>query len=235
MTRLLLADDDIELCDLLKDYLQREGFSVDLAHDGQSAVEHIARRRPELLILDVMLPQKSGFDVLRELRRQSDLPILMLTAWGDQVDRIVGLEMGADDYIPKPCDPRELVARIRAVLRRIRDPLNDEKRIPETLHVGDLTLNTSTLDLFRNDQCVGLTATEFSILYQLLINAGRPVGKDELTLKCLGRRLTPYDRSIDVHISNLRKKLGRTADDQDRIKSIRGGGYQYIAVDRARQ
>lgn len=232
MTRLLIADDDIELCDLLKDYLQREGFTVNLAHDGQTALHNISRYNPELLILDVMLPQKSGFDVLRELRRQSDLPVLMLTARGDQVDRIVGLEMGADDYIPKPCDPRELVARIRAVLRRVRDPLHGEERpAPETVHIGDLTLNTSTLDLFKGDERIGVTATEFAVLYQLLTHAGRPVGKDELTQKCLGRRLTPYDRSIDVHISNLRKKLGRTVGGQERIKSIRGGGYQYIAVD----
>jgi two-component system response regulator CpxR len=232
VTRLLLADDDIELCDLLRDYLQREGFTVHLAHDGQAAIQAVSRCNPELLILDVMLPQKSGFDVLRELRRQTDLPVLMLTARGDRVDRIVGLEMGADDYIPKPCDPRELVARIRSVLRRVREPLNDKTpAASEIVQIGDLTLNTSTLDLFKDDERIDVTATEFSILYQLLTHAGRPVSKDELTQKCLGRRLTPYDRSIDVHISNLRKKLGRSTDGRDRIKSIRGGGYQYIAFD----
>lgn len=231
MARLLIADDDIELCDLLQDYLQREGFTVDLAHDGQEAIQNIVNRRYALLILDVMLPQKNGFDVLRELRQKTDLPILMLTARGDQVDRIVGLEMGADDYIPKPCDPRELVARIRAVLRRIHSSLNNNAQAAgETMQIGDITLNTSTLDLFKEGKRIDVTTTEFSILHQLLTHAGRPVSKEELTQRCLGRRLTPYDRSIDVHISNLRKKLGQTADGQDRIRSIRGSGYQYIAV-----
>ena len=230
MTRLLIADDDIELCELLQDYLQREGFIVNVAHDGQAALRSIAGSRPDLMILDVMLPQKSGFEVLRELRRRTDLPILMLTAKGDQVDRIVGLEMGADDYIPKPCDPRELVARIRAVLRRTRDPADAQPAVPGIVRVGDITLNVSTLELLKGGERVEATAAEFSVLYQLLIHAGRPVSKEELTLKCLGRRLTPHDRSIDVHISNLRRKLGRTAHDQDRIKSIRGGGYQYIAI-----
>ncbi|HEX5056673.1 MAG TPA: response regulator transcription factor [Gammaproteobacteria bacterium] len=228
MTRLLIADDDIELCDLLRDYLQREGFTVNVAHDGQAALRSIAGSRPDLMILDVMLPQKSGFEVLRELRRRTDLPILMLTAKGDQVDRIVGLEMGADDYIPKPCDPRELVARIRAVLRRTGDPADGPS--PGIVQVGDITLNTSTLELLKDGARVEATAAEFSVLHQLLIHAGKPVSKEELTLKCLGRHLTPHDRSIDVHVSNLRRKLGRTAQDQDRIKSIRGGGYQYIAI-----
>lgn len=231
VTRLLIADDDTELCDLLQEYLQREGFAVAVAHDGQAALEGIAEHDPDLLILDVMLPRKSGFDVLRELRRRTDLPILMLTARGEQVDRIVGLEMGADDYIPKPCDPRELVARVRAVLRRVHDPLNaDEHEPPKILRVGDITLNTATLELFRDEERIGVTATEFAILHQLLIHAGRPIGKETLTRQCLGRRLTPHDRSIDVHISNLRKKLGRDIDRRERIKSIRGGGYQYIAV-----
>lgn len=232
VTHLLIADDDTELCDLLQDYLQREKFSVSLAHDGQSAIESITRRTPDLLILDVMLPRKSGFDVLRELRQKTDLPVLMLTAKGDQIDRIVGLEMGADDYIPKPCDPRELVARIRAVLRRIRSPLGGaEQPAARPLCIGDVTLNISALELFRGDERIAVTATEFSILHQLLIRAGRPVSKEDLTQRCLGRRLMPYDRSIDVHISNLRKKLGLTANGQDRIRCIRGGGYQYIAVE----
>ncbi|MBN1379780.1 MAG: response regulator transcription factor [Gammaproteobacteria bacterium] len=232
MTHLLIADDDIELCDLLQDYLQREGFRVDLAHDGQAAIQNILNHNYQLLILDVMLPQKNGFDVLRELRQQTDLPVLMLTARGDQIDRIVGLEMGADDYIPKPCDPRELVARIRAVLRRIRVPLGDSERTaPKTIRIGDIALNTLTLDLFKGDKRVEVTATEFSILHQLLMRAGQPISKEDLTQRCLGRRLMPYDRSIDVHISNLRKKLGPASDGQDRIRSIRGGGYQYIAID----
>ena len=231
MTRLLIADDDVELCGLLQDYLQREGFIVDIAYDGQIALQNIASHCPELLILDVMLPQKSGFDVLRELRQKTNLPILMLTARGDQIDRIVGLEMGADDYIPKPCDPRELVARIRAVLRRVYNALDEkEQPDPKTIHMDDITLNTLTHDLFKGDERVNVTATEFSILYQLLIYVGRPISKEELTLKCLGRRLTPYDRSIDVHISNLRKKLGQATSGRDRIMSIRGSGYQYIAV-----
>ena len=228
--KILIADDDIELCQLLKEYLEQEAMSVELCHNGQRAIELTSSHAFDLMILDVMMPLKNGFDTLTELRKTSNLPIIMLTAKGDKIDRIVGLEMGADDYVAKPCDPRELVARIRAVTRRsATDPnedLNNSHR--EQITQGDLILNRHNRQV-KIDGCdIELTSTEFDFLLLLIENAGSLVTRKKLSLEVLGKHLQTFDRSIDMHISHLRKKLGNTKEGKERIKTLRGNGYQYL-------
>jgi two-component system response regulator CpxR len=181
------------------------------------------------VVLDVMLPGLSGFEVLRQIRKESSVPVLMLTARGDEVDRIVGLEIGADDYLPKPFNPRELIARIRAIQRRSeRQPqAGAETAQRQRITVGDVELDKGTRAVRRGEEQVELTAVEFSLLEVLLEQAGQIVNRAELVKGVLGRSLSPYDRSIDVHISSLRKKLGHTVDDRERIKTVRGIGYLY--------
>jgi len=182
----------------------------------------------DLIILDVMLPGINGFEALRRIRSQSDVPVLMLTARGDDVDRIVGLEIGADDYLPKPFNPRELVARIHAILRRTRARADADDVPPiEKVVVGDIKLDTGSRAVTRDGIPVRLTAMEFDVLEVLLRNAGRVVGRESLVEQVLGRKYSPYDRSIDVHVSNLRKKLGHEVDGMERIKSVRQVGYLY--------
>lgn len=225
MSKLLLIDDDIELCELLSEYLQAEGFSVDVVNDGSEASEQAQKVPYELLILDVMLPGKSGFDVLRELRSASyRTPVIMLTAKGDDVDRIVGLEMGADDYLPKPCNPRELVARIRAILRRSDNQADDDK----LLSSNGIEIHPHSREVYLNGEQLELTSSEYNILLYLIQRQGKVVSKSELTEKALHRKLTAYDRSIDMHVSNLRNKLQQTDADTQRIKTIRGIGYMLI-------
>jgi two-component system response regulator CpxR len=228
--RILLADDDVELCELLSEYLADEGFSVDAVHDGESAVESGAAGTHAVIVLDVMMPRLNGFDALRELRKLTQTPVLMLTARGDDVDRIVGLEMGADDYLPKPCNPRELVARLRAILRRAR-PWPSPEGVSETLGAGDLVLRPETREAFLAELPLSLTSAEFNVIEALVRSAGRVVSKEELSEQALGRKLERYDRSIDVHVSNLRKKLGSGADGKTRIKTVRGRGYLYVHTD----
>jgi len=233
MNRILIIDDDIELCQLLSDYLESEGFETTAVHTGGAGAELVGSGDYDLVILDVMLPELSGFDVLRRLRTVSMVPVLMLTARGDDVDRIVGLELGADDYLPKPFNPRELVARIRAIQRRSLTPVEEGGAVatpvrPEILHCGDLTLDTGQHLVVCGGKAVEVTGVEFSLLYQLLKNAGRVVSRDELAAAVLGRKLEMFDRSIDVHISSLRKKLGRRAGGRERILTVRGVGYQYL-------
>jgi two-component system response regulator CpxR len=224
--RILIIDDDTDLCELLTSYLGSEGFQVESAHDGAQGAELALRQDYSLVVLDVMLPSLNGFEVLRRIRQGSEVPVLMLTARGDEIDRIVGLEMGADDYLPKPFNPRELVARMRAIQRRSLTPPTGETR-PDLLEVGDLTLELGT----RTATCAGtpidLTSLEFSVLEVLLRQAGSVVSREELTRQALGREFGSYDRSIDVHVSSLRKKLGPAAGGDDRIKSVRGVGYLY--------
>ena len=221
---ILIADDDIELCDLLREYLRQEGFDVQLAHDGDQAL--LAARRPGLdaMVLDIMMPGMSGIEVLKALRTESALPVIMLTARGDDLDRILGLELGADDYLPKPCNPRELVARLRAVLRR-----SGGAAIPGVLAVGDLELDQGSRELRRGGERVELTSTEFSVLQALLQKPGEVISKRDLYLAALGREPVRYDRSIDMHVSNLRRKLGPSATGEARIETVRGIGYQYRA------
>lgn len=231
MTRLLLADDDIELCEMLKEYLATEGFDVDTAYDGEAALTRAAHGGYDLMILDVMMPRKNGFDVLRELRGQSLTPVLMLTARDDDVDSIIGLELGADDYLGKPCNPRVLVAHIRSVLRRAEgrpDNGNGDAPGAGVLRVHDLELHTGARTVVCGGAVVEMTSTEYSVLEALVREAGRVVAKMDLSDRALGRKLARYDRSLDMHVSNLRRKLGPLDGGEERIKTVRGVGYQYV-------
>jgi two-component system response regulator CpxR len=219
---ILIADDDTELCELLREYLGQEGFEVRLAFDGEQALAESRRPGLDAMVLDIMMPRMNGIDVLRKLRKESELPVIMLTARGDDLDRIIGLELGADDYLAKPANPRELLARIRAILRR-----SNTQSTVATLEVGDLVLNQARRELHRDGLLIDLTSTEFSILQLLLQRRGEVVEKKDLYLAALGREPVAYDRSIDMHVSNLRRKLGQAMDGTERIETIRGIGYQY--------
>jgi len=227
--RILVIDDDAELCELLQDYLAREGFALDAVHDGVTGLDRAVSGEHGLVILDVMLPGLSGFEVLRRLRERSRVPVLMLTARGEDVDRIVGLEMGADDYLPKPFNPRELVARIRAIQRRasVSVGTGGGPAAPRLVVVGDLELDPGSRSVRRGGEPVELTSVEFSLLEALLLSAGRVVTRDALAEAALGRELSAYDRSVDVHVSSLRRKLGHRRGNTERIKTVRGVGYLY--------
>ncbi|MBK1680478.1 response regulator transcription factor [Rhodocyclus tenuis] len=235
----LLIEDDAELAGMLRDYLEGEGFSVGIAADGERGVAAALSGDYAIAALDVMLPGIDGIEVLRRIRAQSALPVLMLTARGDDADRIVGLELGADDYVAKPCTPRELVARLRAILRRFgerdaasangQQPLpGDAPATPQAIVAGPLTLFPQGRRALMSDAPLTLTSAEFSLLELLVTHAGRPVGKSELSLYGLGRPHAPYDRSIDVHLSSIRRKLGPLPDGRSRIQSVLRKGYQYI-------
>lgn len=232
MNRILIIDDDEDLCDLVSEYLSVEGFQTESVHDGKSGLDTALRENYDLTILDVMLPKMNGFDVLRELRKHSKLPVLMLTARGDDMERIVGLEIGADDYLPKPFNPRELVARIRAILRRAQADSEGEHAHGEKLRIDDLEISTSARSARRAGEDLQLTSVEFDLLVALLKEAGSIVKKEDLSRKVLERDLSPFDRSLDMHISNLRKKLGKRADgdEEERIKTIRSVGYIYTLI-----
>lgn len=224
MPKILLVDDDLELCELLRDYLQGEGFEVEMAHDGNQVLNITRDCTFDVIVLDVMLPGLNGFEVLRKMRDYCKTPVLMLTAKGDTVDRIVGLELGADDYLAKPCNPRELVARLRAILRRISAQQN-APRTDDTLTVDSLKIHLGSRTVHYNGEPVTLTGAEFAVLEWLMRSPGQVISKDVLTEEALGRKLTPYDRSIDVHISNIRKKLAAKNASKDLIINIRGAGY----------
>lgn len=229
MDRVLVVDDDVELCDLVKEFLEPEGLQVEAVHNGNRGLERALSGEHALVVLDVMLPGMNGLDVLRKLRASSTVPVLLLTARGQDVDRIVGLELGADDYLPKPFNPRELVARIRAILRRTRGEAGERPAPQTAVRVGDVELNPATRTVLRNGEAVDVTAVEFNLLDVLLREAGRVVTRDELAKIALGRIFSPYDRSIDMHISKLRKKLGEDGKGGERIKTVRGVGYIYAA------
>ncbi|MGI9064993.1 MAG: response regulator [Pyrinomonadaceae bacterium] len=233
MDRILIIDDDVALCELVTEYLGPLGFEIESVHRGDTGAELAIGGKHSIIVLDVMLPGLNGFEVLRRIRTESKVPVLMLTARGDDVDRIVGLEIGADDYLPKPFNPRELVARIRAILRRastdesgLRDEARDQAAA-RTLTVGDLALDPGTRVVTRAGEVVELTAVEFDLLEKLLRAAGRIITREELSKEVLGRSTSPFDRSIDMHISNLRKKLGHQSGLLERIKTVRGVGYIY--------
>lgn len=226
--RILIIDDDTELCELVTEYLETERFGVEVMHDGTHAVEKAASGSFSLIILDVMLPGINGFEVLRQIRSQSQIPVLMLTARGEEVDRIVGLEVGADDYLPKPFNPRELVARIRAILRRTQSDGSQAKASQAgSLSLGDIDLDAGTRMVHRAGEALELTTVEFELLEVLLRGAGSVMKREQLVEQVLGRTFSPFDRSIDMHVSNLRKKLGPHEDGSERIKSIRSVGYLY--------
>lgn len=227
MEKVLIIDDDEELCELVSEYLTVEGFDVEAVHDGESGLNEALNDEHDLVILDVMLPKKNGFDVLRDLRKESKIPVLMLTARGEDMERIVGLEIGADDYLPKPFNPRELVARLRAILRRIESVKNANALSNEKVEVEDLELSLSGRTVKIGDEKLVLTAVEFDLLVALAKEAGKVVKKEDLSMDVLERELSPFDRSLDMHISNLRKKLGKHENGEDRIKTIRSVGYIY--------
>jgi DNA-binding response OmpR family regulator len=229
MSRILLADDDVELSEMLTQYLAAEGFTVEAVNDGETALAKAQAGKYDLVILDVMMPRLNGLDVLRTLRTKSLIPVLMLTARGEDVDSIVGLELGADDYLAKPCNPRVLVARIRAILRRAEDTVASGAGhdTPQTLTLGDLEMHTGTRRVSCRGESIALTSTEYTVLEVLLREAGHVVSKTNLSERALGRKLTRYDRSLDMHVVSLRKKLGPLASGEERIKTVRGVGYQY--------
>ncbi|NQZ07246.1 MAG: response regulator [Algicola sp.] len=223
--KLLLIDDDQELTELLTEYLSSQGLNITVAHDGEAGLNKANATQFDLILLDVMLPKMDGFEVLKQLRTTNKTPVLMLTARGDDFDRIFGLELGADDYLPKPFNHRELVARIKAITRRI-------EHIASVQHQSELFFNDVRLDLSsRQVTCAGnevlLTGTEFQMLHLLMSSPGEIVSKEVISQEVLGRRLAPFDRSIDMHLSNIRKKLQQFCDD-DKLKTVRGAGYIFI-------
>ena len=221
---ILIVDDDRELCELVDELLRGEGFEVDAHYSGAGAVDLAANGCYALVILDVMLPEQNGFEILRALRQRSAVPVILLTARGEDVDRIVGLEIGADDYLPKPFNSRELTARIRAVLRRMQP--REQDTLP-SVTVGDITLDPATRTVLRNNRLVELTTVEFDLLHTLLSAAGRVVTREDISQRVLGRAFDPFDRSIDVHIGKVRKKIADEYEDDERIKTVRGVGYIY--------
>jgi len=215
--RILVIDDDIELCSLLKEYLQREDYSVKCIYDGRHGLDEAQKPGYDLIILDVMLPGIDGFEILKKIRENGRIPVLMLTARDEDIDRILGLELGADDYLGKPFNPRELLARIKAILRRSEGTTN---RGP--IEVSAVILDPAARTVYADGHSVELTTLEFDILEQLMRSAGRELSRDNLMESLYGRKATPFDRSIDMHVSHLRKKIG------NRIKTIRGVGYQFV-------
>jgi DNA-binding response OmpR family regulator len=222
-SRVLVVDDDLEMCGMLREYLSKEQFDVTLAHDGDAALQTIAAQRPDIVLLDVSMPSRGGFEVLRQLRDDSDLPVLMLTARDEYGDRVHGLELGADDYLTKPFNARELVARIHAILRRVHGGAQHEA--PEILRVGLLTLETGLRRVKIEDAPIVLTDAEFRILELLVRSAGRVVTRGEITRRALGRKHLGLDRSVDTHMSNLRRKLGARVEETTPILGVRGAGY----------
>ncbi|MES2500125.1 MAG: response regulator transcription factor [Pseudomonadota bacterium] len=224
MDKILLIDDDVELVEMLKEYIELEGFTVDVAHNGEAGLKILQANHYDLAVLDVMMPILNGVDTLRRIRQASNMPVIMLTAKGDDADRIVGLELGADDYVPKPCTPRELVARIRAILRRAK---------PQVSHAKILTLNELILmPEQRRVEWSGapliLTSTEFNLLEVLVERAGHVVSKQMLSELALGRPMAKFDRNIDVHMSSVRQKLSMAADGKQLIQTVYRQGYQYL-------
>jgi two-component system response regulator CpxR len=221
---ILLIDDDRELGKMLSDFLGADHLHITVRNSGESGLEEFARKKFDLLILDIMMPGMSGLDVLKKVRQKSSVPVIMLTARGDDIDRIIGLEIGADDYLPKPFNPRELLARIKAILRRAQPSRNQS----QILELGDIALDTRTHRATVNNSELELTGTEFEILKCLLETPGEVVNKEHLSERALGRRLMPYDRSVDTHISNLRGKLEKAGNKNETIQNQRGVGYLLI-------
>jgi DNA-binding response OmpR family regulator len=229
MDRVLIVDDDVELCRLLAERLGSEGFAIEAVHDGVRGLARSLSKEHALVVLDLMLPGMGGLDVLRRLRVQSPVPVLILTARGEDVERILGLEIGADDYLTKPFNPRELIARIRAILRRTAQVATSAG----PLVVGDLRLDPAAREVWLNDASLDLTSVEFTLLEALLRDAGHVLTREHLTETVLGRKLGPFDRVIDVHVSNVRRKLG-PAQSGERIKTVRGSGYLFVARSEAK-
>ena len=224
MEDVLLIDDDVELCSMLKDYLEKYGFRVSAVHRGDTGLKAALDHHYSLVLLDVMLPGIDGFEILRKIRADSAMNVLMLTARGEDVDRIVGLEIGADDYLPKPFNPRELLARMRAILRRTATAGTRNEHT--LLRVDDLELDSAARTVFQSGRSVELTGVEFALLEVLMHSPGKVIAREELAEEVLGRKFNPLDRSLDMHLSRLRKKLAEGSSHEDRVKTIRGAGYQ---------
>lgn len=224
MNRVLIVDDDVQLCRLLEERLSTEGFMIEAVHDGPRGLEKALSMEHALVVLDLMLPGMGGLDVLRRLRKQSPVPVLILTARGEDAERIQGLELGADDYVPKPFNPRELIARIRAILRRTGRA--EATAVP--LVVGDLRVDPAVREAWLENAPLQLTSVEFTLLEVFMREPGRILSREQLTEAVLGRELGPFDRVIDVHVSNLRRKLGAAREGQ-RIKTVRGSGYLFVS------
>jgi two-component system response regulator CpxR len=220
-----MIDDDTELCSLLEEFFREQGIDSTFAHRGYAGLDRLRGGGIDLVILDVMLPGSDGFEILRKIRMGNSIPVIMLTARGEDVDRIIGLELGADDYLPKPFNARELLARIRAVLRRERS----SQEGPQRLEVGDVVMDLGAREVLCADRPVALTTLEFDILEMLMRAAGRVLTRDQIMEKLYDRSVGPFDRSIDLHVSHLRKKLG---PEVQRIKTVRGNGYQFIRAAR---
>jgi two-component system response regulator CpxR len=225
--QVLVIDDDVEFCKLVERFLTQEGFQIEAVNAGRAGAERALSGHHSLVVLDVMMPGVNGFDVLRRIRAESRIPVLMLTAKGDALDRVLGLEMGADDYLPKPFNPQELVARIRAILRRAKPDLSSSKQTAP-IEVGDVEMDVRARVVRRGQEVVNLTTVEFDLLEILLRAAGEVMGREKLTRDVLGREFSPFDRSIDTHVCNLRKKIGPLPNDSERIKGVRGIGYIYV-------
>jgi DNA-binding response OmpR family regulator len=230
MESILVIDDDVEMCGMLAEYLQSEGLLAETVHNGEEGLKRALSGEHSLIVLDVMLPKINGIELLRRLRTESNARVLLLTARGEEVDRIIGLEVGADDYVPKPFSARELLARIRAILRRPETGGAAKSRGPSRIVLGDVEMDKGTHTVRRAGSDVQLTALEFNFLELLLRAAGQVVTREQVATTILGRQFSPLDRSIDVHVSKLRRKLGLQSSGEERIKSIRSVGYIYTAL-----
>ncbi|BCD96507.1 response regulator transcription factor [Marinagarivorans cellulosilyticus] len=228
--RVLLVDDDLALCELLAQYLQAEGFDVCSVNSGSGAIEHLAKAECDVMVLDIMMPGMTGLEVLQRVRADNAIPIIMLTGRGDDIDRIIGLEMGADDYLGKPCNPRELAARLRAVTRRAQPGAAGYGAAEAVITLNNITMNSSTLAVTFNGEPASLTGAEFNVLLVLMKSAGQALSKQNLTREALHREFTQYDRSIDVHVSRIRHKLAESGL-SDIIRSVRGVGYQMLLLE----
>jgi two-component system, OmpR family, response regulator len=227
-SKVALIDDDVVLTGLLKDFIQAEGFSVDIANDGQEGLDLVRQGKPDIVVLDIMMPKLNGIEVLKRIRSESLTPVIMLTARGDDADCVMGLELGADDYVTKPCTPHELTARIRAILRRMgaKEPIKNAAS--SIITAGPLKLYTALRRIERDGVAIQLTSTEFNLLELLILKAGQIVTKETLSKEGVGRPLKPFDRIIDVHISSIRNKIGRLPDGRSLIKTVIRRGYQLI-------
>ncbi|WP_394192611.1 response regulator [Pseudoalteromonas atlantica] len=225
--KLLMIDDDIGLCELLSEYLCAQGYEIECVHDGELGLHTALKHEYALILLDVMLPKLDGFDVLKQLRQTKLTPVIMLTAKGEDFDRIFGLELGADDYIPKPFNHRELLARVKAITRRIEHITSLSNTQANKLNVNSITINLAAREAYIDESLLSLTGTEYEVLALLVKNAGDVVSKEQISEKVLGRRLAAFDRSIDMHVSNIRKKIAEH-NSAERIKTMRGTGYVFI-------
>lgn len=228
---ILMVDDDVEFVKTVTAFFESEGgFSFTCRHDGKTGAETAIEESFDAILLDVTMPEINGFEALRQIRKHKTTPVIMLTARGDDLDRILGLEIGSDDYLPKPCNLRELLARVRALLRRAKITESDSVEEDYIIRVGDILVNTKAQTVQKNQEHIHLTGAEFLVLEKLIQSIGEIVSKDDISRHALGRRIMPYDRSVDVHIGSLRSKLGPTSEGLQRIKSVRGRGYMYIKL-----